>query len=448
MAAASRAKRLNKSMDVVVFEKTKWASFALCGIPYHAGCIVKRLTDLLYYTPEEFRRKRGIDLRLETEVSEIDMDARTLYYKDLKTGREGKMEFDYLLLATGARSKAPKIWPEINEAENVFYIKHLDTAKEIRDYALRLRSGSRAVIVGAGYVGLEFADTLTSLGLKVTLVEALDQVAPRTLDADLAKQVEEELKAKGVSVVTGSPVREFKISGGKAVSIVTDNGEVEGDLFIVGVGIEPNVDLASRIGVRIGKTGAVWTDEHMKTSIDNVYAVGDAVEHKDIVTGRMVWRPFAQVANKQGYVAGSNIAGREAVFPGSVGTSTFKTFDMAVARTGLSKKEAEELGYNVVEATLNARTKAHYMPGAAPLTLRVIADADAGKLLGAQSVGKSETVLWRINVIASLLTMGGTVWDLFASDIGYAPPLAPVWDSLIVAARLLMRHLGEKPRKN
>lgn len=448
MAAASRAKRLNKLMDVVVFEKTSWVSFALCGIPYHVGCIVKRLNDLVYYTPEEFTKKRGIDLRLETEVTSIDLDTKTVYFKDLKTGREDKIEFDYLLLATGARSKAPKIWPEINEASNVFYIKHLDTAKEIRDYALKLRSGSKAVIVGAGYVGLEFAETLTNIGLKVTLVEALDQVAPRTLDPDLAKQVEEELRSKGVNVVTGSPVKEFKITNGKAVSIVTDNGEIEGDLFIVGVGIEPNVDLAKQIGVKIGETGAIWTDEHMRTNIDFVYAVGDAVEHKDLVTGRMVWRPFAQIANKQGYVAGSNIAGREAIFPGSVGTSTFKTFDMVVARTGLSKAEAEKLGYNVVEATLNARTKAHYIPGAAPLTLRIIADADTGKLLGAQGVGKSETVLWRINVIASLLTTGGTVWDLFASDIGYAPPLAPVWDSLIVAARLLMRHLGEKPKKH
>lgn len=447
MAAASRAKRLNKSLDVVVFERTGWVSFALCGIPYHVGCIVKRLDDLLYYPPEEFIKKRGIDLRLYTEVTGVDLDSKTVYYRNLKTGEEGKIEFDYLLLATGARSKAPKIWPEINEAENVFYIKHLDSAREIRDYALKLKTGSRAVVVGAGYVGLELADTLSGLGLKVTVVEALDHVAPRTLDPDLAEQVEEELKTNGVEVYTGTPVKEFKISNGKATAIVTDKGEIEGDLFIVGVGIEPNVDLAKEMGLRIGETGAIWTEEHMRTSVDYVYAVGDAVEHKDLVTGRMVWRPFAPIANKQGYVAGSNIAGREAIFPGSVGTSTFKTFNMVVARTGLSKAEAEKLGYNAIEAKLNARTKAHYMPGSAPLTLKVVADADRGKLLGAQAVGMSETVLWRINVIASLLTTGGTVWDLFASDIGYAPPLAPVWDALIVAARLLMRTLGEKPRK-
>ena len=446
MAAASRAKRLNKNLEVVVFEKTRWVSFALCGIPYHAGCIVKRLEDLLYYTPEEFVKKRGIDLRLETLVTGIDKDEKRVYYKNLRTGEEGYLEFDYLLLATGARSKAPKIWPEIEEAENVFYVKHLDSAEEIRNYALKLSTGSKAVIVGAGYVGLEFADTLTSLGLKVTVVEALSQVAPRALDEDLASQVEDALRSHGVEVVTRAPVKEFKIVNGKAVKIVTEKGDFEGDLFIVGVGIEPSIDLARQLGLKIGETGAIWTDDHMRTSIDYVYAVGDAVEHTDIVTGKRVWRPFAPVANKMGYVAGSNIAGREAVFPGSVGTSTFKTFDTVVARTGLSKSEAEKLGYNVVEATLNARTKAHYMPGGQPYTLRVVADAETGRLLGAQSVGKSETVLWRINVIAGLLTAKATVWDLFATDVGYAPPLTPVWDGLIIAARLLMRKLGEKPR--
>ncbi len=447
MAAASRAKRLNKKLDVTVFEKTKWVSFALCGIPYHIGCIVKRLSDLLYYPPEEFTKKRGIDLRLETEVTWIDINSKRIHYRELRSGKEGELEFDYLLLATGARSKAPRIWPELNEAHNVFYIKHLDTAQEIRDYALRLNTGSKAVIVGAGYVGLELAETLTELGLKVTLVEALDQVAPRTLDPDLAELVKSELESHNVEVITGAPVKEFKIANGRVTSVVTEKGDVAGDLFIVGVGIEPNIELAKSIGLKIGETGAIWTNEYMRTSIDYVYAVGDAVEHKDLVTGRRVWRPFAPVANKQGYVAGSNIAGREAVFPGSVGTSTFKSFNVVVARTGLSKSEAESMGYNVVEAKVNARTKAHYMPGSEPLTLKVVADADTGKLLGAQAVGKSETVLWRINVIASLLTTQATVWDLFATDIGYAPPLAPVWDSLIVAARLLMRTLGEKPKK-
>ncbi len=447
MAAASRVKRLRKDYDVVVFERTPYVSFALCGIPYLAGCTVKTIDELLYYPPEFFIKKRGIDLRVKTEVMSIDVNSKKLTYRNLETGEEGELDWDYLVLATGAKSRAPEIWPEIRELENVFYIKHLDSGAEIREYALKLKHGSRAVIVGAGYVGLEMAENLTNLGMKVTVVEALPQVAPRTLDPDYAEIVEGHLKSKGVEVITGAPVKEFKARDGRAVSVITDKGEIEGDLFVVGVGIKPNVDLAVQIGAKLGETGAIWVDDRLQTSVKDVYAIGDAVEHKDIVTGRRVWRPFAPVANKMGYTVGNILAGRDAIFMGSVGTSTFKTFDMAVARTGISKSEAEKLGYNVVEASLEGYTKAHYIPGRKKVYLRVVADADTGKLLGAQSVGESETVLWRINVIASLLTVGGTVWDLFFSDIGYAPPLAPVWDPLIIAARLLMRKLGEKPRK-
>ena len=447
MAVASRAKRLNPKLDVIVFEKSKWVSFALCGIPYYVGCVVKRLNQLLHYPLTEFTEKRGIDVRLETIVTSVDYKSRRLAYKDLRSGSEGEIEWDILVLATGARSKAPKIWPELKEAENAFFIQHLNSAEEIRSYALKLPKGAKAVIVGAGYVGLEMAENLKELGLRVTVVEALQQVAPRTLDPDLASQVEEELARNGVEVVTGAPVKEFKISGGMVKAVETEKGVIDGDMFIVGVGIEPNTELAEKIGARIGETGAIWVDEKLRTSLQDVYAVGDAVESVDIVTGRRVWRPFAQVANKMGYIAGTVIGGRDAEFLGSVGTSTFKTFDMVVARTGLSRAEAEKLGYNVVEASLTGRTKAGYIPGGEKIALKVVADADTGRLLGAQSVGRSETVLWRINVIASLLTTKATVWDLFHADIGYAPPLAPVWDSLIVAARLLMRSLGEKPRK-
>jgi len=240
-------------------------------------------------------------------------------------------------------------------------------------------------------------------------------------------------------------VKGFKVRDGRVVSVETEKGEVEGDMFIIGVGIEPDTRLARSIGARIGETGAIWVDERLRTSLDNVYAVGDAVESVDIVTGRRVWRPFAQVANKMGYIAGTVIAGRDAVFLGSTGTSTFKSFNMVVARTGLSREEAVKAGFTPVEAKLTGRTKAAYIPGGERIHLKVVADRETGLLLGAQAVGRSETVLWRVNVIASLLTAKATVWELFHSDIGYAPPLAPVWDPLIVAARLLMRSLGEKP---
>ena len=446
MAAASRAKRLNPKLNVVVAEKTRWVSFALCGLPYYLGCVVKRLSELTYYPLSEFTEKRGINVLLNTEVVEINYGERRALLRDLKTGREREVEWDYLVLATGARSRAYKFFPEAVRAENVFVLSHLDAADEARRYALSLGHGARAVIVGAGYVGLEAAENLASLGFKVTIIEAAPQVAPRVLDPKFAAVVEEHLRDNGVEVLTSTPVKGFKLRDGKAVAVETEKGDIEGDFFLVGVGIEPNVDLAKSIRARIGETGAIWTDDHMRTSLEGVYAAGDAVEHTDIVSRRRVWRPFAQVANKMGYVAGSNIGGREAVFPGSVGTSTFKVFDLVVARTGLDEAEAEKAGFKPVSATLEGGTRAHYIPGRVRIALKVVADEETGRLLGAQAIGLSETAFWRVNVVASLLTVKATVWDLFYSDLGYAPPLAPVWDPLITAARLLMRKLGEKPR--
>jgi len=444
MAAASRAKRLMPDADVTVVEKSNWVSFALCGIPYLAGCTIKRLDQLLHYKLEVFTKKRGINILLQHEVVDVDVSARTARIVDLRNGKETTLEWDKLVIATGARSRATSIWPEIEEMDNVFYIKHIDTGDAIRRYALR-PGVEKAVIVGSGYVGMEMAENLVALGLKVTIVEAMDTIVPNALDPEISRDLQAHIESKGVKVITGSPVREFRGDKGRASSIVTDNGEIEGDIFIVGVGIEPNTALARAMGLRIGETGAVWTDDKMMTSAEDVFAVGDVAEHKDLVTGRRVWRPFAQIANKMGYVAGSVIGGREASFPGSVGTSAFKVFDLAVARTGLTRREAEAAGFKPVEVELAGSTKPHYMPGGSEIKLKVVADEDTGRILGGQALG-DDSAFWRVNVLAGLITAGATVWDLFFTDLGYAPPLSPVWDPLVVAARLLMRKLGEKPR--
>ncbi|MCE4617110.1 MAG: FAD-dependent oxidoreductase [Desulfurococcales archaeon] len=445
MAAASRAKRLRKEAEVVVVEKTDWISFALCGMPYYIGCIVKRLEDLLHYPVEEFTKKRGIDVRLRNEALDIDASSRTVRVQDEK-GKEYELEWDYLVLALGAKSVASNVFPEIKELENVHYLSHLYDAYKIREKLLRLRRGSTINIVGAGYVGLELAHTVTELGYRVRVLEMADQVLPRSLDKDMADIVSNYLASKGVELVLGEKTIGFTEKDGNVV-VETEGNSYESKLAIVGVGIKPNTDLAIKAGVETGVTGAIKVDERMETSISNVYAVGDAVETINLVTGKPAWMPFAQIANKMGYVAGTNIGGRQAVFPGATGTSTLEVFDLTIARTGLTEAEARNEGYNVITAKVTARTKPHYMSGSRQISLKVIADADTGKLLGAQGVGEDQSVFWRVNVIAALLERQSTVWDLFYSDIGYAPPLAPVWDSLIIAARLLMRKLGEVPKK-
>ncbi len=445
MSAASRAKRLNPSLEVTVLERSNWASFAFCGIPYYVGNIVNGLNDLVFYPPEEFK-KRGIDLRFNKEVTEIDANKKVLRFVDIKTGKEEKMSWDKLVIATGARSKAEKFWPEIKKANNVFYIKHLDSAEAIRNYAKTIGEGKKVVLVGSGYVGLELVENLARLGLKVTIIEAMDQILPKAIDRDLAELVEQELKSKNINVIKGAPVESFEINGKKAIKVKTPVGHIEGDMFVIGVGIEPNNELAKMAKLSIGNNGGILVNEKTLTSNEDIYAAGDVTEHKDLITKQFVWRPFAQIANKMGHIAGSNIGGMESIFMGSLGTSALKIFDLIVARTGLSKVEANSMGFDAIEVSLKSGVKAHYIPGGEKrISVKVIADKKTGKLLGAQAIGPSESVFWRINVIASLLTRNSTVWDLFNSDLGYQPTLNPVWDPLIIASRLLMRTLGEKP---
>ena len=438
MSAASRVKRLRPDSEVVVVERTRWVSFALCGIPYYIGCTVKHLDDLTAYPLEEFTKRRGIDVRIRQEVVDVDSSAKRVTVRDLESGREYELDYDYLVLATGARSRAPEIWPELRELENAFYVTHLDGANVIRDYLARLRSGSKIAIVGSGYVGIEMVEAVVELGHKPILIEAAPILMPRVLDEELSKVLEAYLSARGVEIIRGAPVRGLKASNGKLKAIELDSGELEVDAAIFGVGIRPNVELAVKAGARLGETGAIWVDDRMRTSIEGVYAAGDSVETTHIVTGKRTWFPFAQAANKMGYVAGVNIAGGDMRFPGVAGTSALKVFELVIAKTGLSLAEAKREGFNAVEASIVAGTKAHYMPGRKKIHLKVVADADTGRLLGATSMGESETAFWRVNVVASLIEKGATVEDLFFADLGYAPPLAPVWDPLVVAARQLL----------
>ena len=441
MAAASRVKRLlGDKAEVVVFERTRWVSFALCGTPYYVGCTVKSLFDLLHYPLEEFTRRRGIRIELEAEVFEVDASRRVLSWR--RGSERGSYEFDYLVLATGARPDVP---PEWLQYDNVFTLHGLDDAERIRRF-LATNRVDRVAVVGAGYVGLELAENLLSHGRRVTMVEAAGSVLPRMLDADMAEHVEERLRAGGVELRLGAKVKAVEGDGRRARRLVLDSGDsIEADMFVVSIGVKPNVELAKLMGLKLGVTGAVWVDERMRTSCEGVYAAGDVVETVDLVTGERVWAPLAPVANKMGYVAGSNIAGRSARFPGVVRTSVTSFDDMFIASTGLSEEEASRRGFDVVAVKVEAWTKPHYMPGRTKIVLKVVADRKTGRLLGAQAVG-DPSAYWRVNVVAALLYRGGTVWDLFYADWGYMPKVAPVWDPLVVAGRLLMRELGEEPR--
>ncbi len=443
MSAASRVKRLLRDKaEVVVFEKGRWVSFALCGTPYYVGCTVKHLEDLVYYPLEEFTEKRKIKVHLGTRVERLDVENRRLYYRG--PSGEGVYEYDYLVIATGAEPKTPSAWREYLGYDNVFTLHSLEDADRIRSYAVR-NNAKKAVIVGLGYIGYELSESLALLGRKVVVVEAMPQPLPAMLDPDMAAEALKPLEENGVEVKLSSPIKGFEVENGRVKRAVLENGEaVEGDLFVIAVGIRPSAKLAAEAGLRIGETGAIWVNEKMQTSREEVYAVGDAVETVDLVTGRRVWMPLAPAANKMGFVAGTNIAGGEAVFPGVVRTSVTAAFGTVVAATGVKESEAEKYGFEPVAVKLEAGTKAHYIPGRRRIVLKVVADKKTRRLIGAQAVG-DETAFWRINVVAALLMKKATFYDLFVADIGYMPLVAPVWDPLVVAARLLMRTLGAKP---
>lgn len=445
MSAASRVKRLlGDKAEVIVFERGNWVSFALCGTPYYVGFRVKRLEELLHYPLSEFTEKRGIRVKLGSEVVEIDADSRRLFYQE-KGGGNGYYDYDYLVLATGARPRIPVAWREFLGYKNFFTLHSLDDAERIRSYVSD--SGVKhVVIVGDGYISFELADNIQQLGRKVTIVGKHRYPLYKAFDDDMSSYILQLLEANGLTMRLGQPAETFEADSDKVTRVVLSSGDsIEADAFIVATGIEPETVLARKAGLRIGETGAIWVNEYLQTSSSEIYAVGDSVETVDIVTGRRVWAPLAPPANKMGYVAGSNIAGARIRFPGVARTSVTAAFGVFFASTGLTEREAIAMGYKVAAAKVEAYTKARYIDGGGKrIVIKLLADSSTGKLLGAQAIG-DESAFWRINIVATLLMKGATVWDLFFNDIGYMPLTNPVWDPLTVAARLLLRQLGLSP---
>ncbi|MEM5824333.1 MAG: FAD-dependent oxidoreductase, partial [Archaeoglobaceae archaeon] len=421
MTAASRIKAMKPDWDVIVFEETNFVSHAPCGIPYVVEGISKA-DHLMYYPVEFFRKERNIDVRINAKV----VEAGEGYVRVRENGKESKYEWDKLLIATGALPKVPKV--EGVDLENVVTIRHPAFAGRLKKV---IDEAKKVVIVGAGYLGVEMAEAVASLGKKTTVVEFLDQPLPN-LDKEIAEIVKTEMSKK-VDLRLNEAVKAFE-GKDKVERVVTEKGSYECDLAIVATGVRPNVEVAKMLGCKLGETGAIWVDERMRTSVENVFSAGDCAETKHMVTGKKVWIPLAPSANKMGYVAGVNIAGGELEFPGVLGTQLTKFFDLEIGSTGLSEKTARADGFEVKTTTIKAKTRVHYYPGGKDITLKVVADRD-GRILGAQAVGSE--VAMRINVFSAMIQAKFKVKDVFFADLAYAPPLTPIWDPIIVSARTL-----------
>jgi NADPH-dependent 2,4-dienoyl-CoA reductase/sulfur reductase-like enzyme len=432
MSAASQARRRRgrDDLEIVVFERGHFTSYSSCGIPYWVGGLVEGPDQLVARSPATFRDEYAMDVRLRHEVVAINLDSRQVVARNTDSGEQVSQRFDELVYAPGAQPVRPD-WADGGLA-GVFGMQTLDDGAALMDWLGTEPKPRRAVVVGAGYIGVEMAEALVRRGLDVTLVDRSAEPMV-SIDPDMGALVRDAICGLGIEVRTGVAVSGLKESEGRVSAVVTDSGELPADVVVLGLGVRPNADLARTAGLPTGRTGGVVTDLRMRVS-DGVWAAGDCVETVHRVSGRPVYVPLGTHANKQGRVAGINIGGGYATFPGVVGTAVTKVCDLEVGRTGLLEREAGAAGYEFVTAVVKSTNRAGYFPGAAEMTVKMIAERRTGLLLGAQIVGRSDAAK-RIDVLAAALWHETTVEELTSFDLGYAPPYAPVWDPVLVAAR-------------
>src|ERR687898_1537617 len=429
--AASRARRLDPEMEITVYQEEPEPSISKCGLPYLLSGMVEERDQLVARTPEKFAEK-GIEVLVRHRVERVDATGKKLSVLDLNTDEAFEDTYDRLIIATGARAVLPPI-PGA-ELDGVFKLRFLTDTDEIGRY-IEEQSPSKATIVGGGYIGLEVAENLCGLGMEVSLIEGEDRVA-LAYGPEVSENVEAELEANGVGVYTGEKVDKFT-GEGRVRDVKFGDRELETDLVIVGVGIRPNVELAAEAGAEIGTTGAILVDRHMKTSVPDVWAAGDCVETTNLVSGRPTWVPLGDTANQMGRVAGTNAAtGHDGVeFPGVLGTGIFKVFDLGVGKTGLSEREAEDTGFEVVSAEIEVYDRASYYPGAQKVFIKLISDGSTGRLIGAESAGSGAD---KLTDICATAIWGKLAYpDLVNLDLAYAPPFGPALSPVIQAATVL-----------
>ncbi|WP_406485119.1 FAD-dependent oxidoreductase [Streptomyces microflavus] len=436
MSAASQARRLKgpDELEIIAFERSRFTSYSACGIPYWVSGDVEHRDDLIARTPEE-HRERAIDLRMRTEVTEIDVAGRRVRALDRESADTYWTGFDKLVIATGARPVRPEL-PGI-DAPGVHGVQTLGDGQALLDSldAVGSEGPRRAVVVGAGYIGVEMAEAMLKRGFEVTVLNRGEQPMA-TLDPDMGRLVHDAMDGLGITTVNGASVTKI-LTGpdGRVSEVATEERTYPADVVVLGIGVEPEAELAREAGLTVGPHGGLLTDLAMRAvGHDNIWAGGDCVEVLDLVAGRTRHIALGTHANKHGQVIGSNVGGGYGTFPGVVGTAVSKVCDLEIARTGLREKDARAVGLRYVTATIESTQRAGYYPGAKPMKVKMIAEHRTGRLLGVQIVGR-EGAAKRVDVAAVALTAGMTVEQMTALDLGYAPPFSPVWDPVLVAAR-------------
>ncbi len=434
LSAASKAKKLKPEIDITVFEKSGFISYGACGLPYFVGGMIDSENDLVSLTAVEMKEKRGIPVFIHHEVTHIDNIGKTVTVLNLDTNEVSIHTYDKLVIATGASPIKPAI--KGIEAEGVHYLRNVEDGISLKG---AVKPGSTAAIVGGGFIGLECAEELASAGVKVHIFEALPRLLP-FLPESFSSLVLETLEKNGVSVHLEEKAEEILTKDGKVCGLKTTSSSLECDMVLMSIGVKPNSKLAEEIGLTLGIKGAIAVDRNMRTSDPFIWAAGDCAENFNSITGKPCYIPLGTTANKTGRVAGSSIGGEETPFHGVMGSMVTKVFDTYIATTGLTLKEAKDAGFDAVESEIKQRDKASYYPGHKIMYLNFILDAESGRLLGAQSVG-SEAAAIRIDTLVAAIDAKMTVSEINDLDLIYAPPVAPVYDPILIAASQAMKKV-------
>ena len=416
--AAARLRRLDEKVEIIILERGEYVSFANCSLPYYVGGVITDREDLTLQTPQSFKSRFNIDVRVLNEAVKINPDTKTVTVKNLRTGETYDETYDNLILSMGAEPIRPNI--EGADGSNVFTLRNIPDTLKIKNYIDTAKPRS-AVVIGGGYIGVEMAENLAQAGLKVAIVELADHlIAP--LDFDMAADVHRYIKSKGIALHLNNGVKE--ISGN---TVILQNGEITADIIIMSVGVRPETAIAKDCGIELNPRGSIVVNNKMQTNIPNIYAVGDAVEVEDFITKKPAFIPLAGPANKQGRIAADNIAGYESVYTGTQGSAVLKLFDMTVATTGLNEKSATAAGIDYDKTYTYSASHATYYPGAAQMSIKALWDKKTLKIIGAQIVG-FDGVDKRMDVLATAIRFGAKITDLTTLELCYAPPFGSAKD--------------------
>ena len=448
-SAASKAKRIDPDADVKIIQDERVVSYGACGIPYVIEGIVSDFQELIERSADIFKKEYQIDVITNTRAQRIDRDKKEVYTIDLQNRVETIYEYDSLVIATGARAVVPNIkGVDQRDGDDIFLIRNYEDGLKIYD-SKKAKNASTCVVVGAGLIGLEMVEAFKKRSARrkmdITVVEMSDHVLPTMLDKNMAKIVQRKLESNGVKVITGEQVEEIvgnSISRDDNVKTLktNTNRQIDTDFILLGTGVRPNSEIAKDTGIELGYANAIKVNDNMRTNVPDIFSAGDCTTARSYITNEDIYLPLGTTANKQGRVAGENAAGGSARFRGIAGSAITKVFDLYIGKTGLTRQEALNYGFDPIEEEIESVTKARYYPDSKPIWIKFIADRKSGRILGSQIVG-GEGVKERIDLIALALLLKADLRDLSSYDACYVPPASPVWEPLNIAASQTAKQL-------